>query len=752
MRHSLTRNKAKQSKNTALRGLCFAVCIQVLAGNAIANSFRIQTGEHATFTRVALVFDTDVDWTAGTLPGGFGVRIEGSDRTTTLDNVFQLIPRDRIQDIVWRESEQTLFIQSDCECSINPFEDQPGVVVIDVHTGMAPERAEYNDPLPRQRRDAVAAEWNFIPLTILQTLPSEPVPFGIFLTERSSNDANIGQAILNDVLLAAEAGILAHSSETAHTEEITTIRTEDTPLAEQSIEILKHIALRRPEDNQESQLANSTQSYCPDPTMGTVGSWGSDPLSTSPDITLYSSGAILDEHGKLNESEVLSHTKKLLFLGFGAEARAHLDLLPFRDSTSDLLREVSWVLDDKVADQANRLAAATSCSSEWALWAIAAQPVGFDQTNFKPESLVKYFQNLPIHLLEIIGPKFVRNLRVEVSEETAYPFFSILERSLGSNHPRIVALRLIFSTKSIDAAQDEAQMASLISRGKETAPDALLSLLASRNGHDELISDDYILLAESFIHELQDSPIATSLTVEIIKSLARASRFSEAANYLEGIRLEKSSMAHDAADFFFRELAHLASDSTFLVQTHSLDIFSFAPTLSSASLRPTADRFLDLDFVAEAARIIELIPPEDDQGKLLRARLHLRKNLPSQALEDLDTLSSQEARLLRAEALQMLNRASASATSFQDLGETDLARSVAWDSQEDDLIRTFGSDPERTLIETLQGDGERATPPEQLEVALDDLSFQNLENVLSNASDFRAVAREVLSVQGVVNQ
>ncbi|MAQ81762.1 MAG: hypothetical protein CMH12_00855 [Maritimibacter sp.] len=120
--------------------------LAVLGFPASAQSFRVESGEHPGYTRLAILFGALPDWQTGRVPGGYEVRTDLPDATYRLQKVFNRIPRTRVRDIR-NLPGGGLAIESDCDCHLEVFEYN-GNLVIDIRDGPAPEGSAFNQPFP----------------------------------------------------------------------------------------------------------------------------------------------------------------------------------------------------------------------------------------------------------------------------------------------------------------------------------------------------------------------------------------------------------------------------------------------------------------------------------------------------------------------------------------------------------------------------------------------------------------------------
>ena len=134
--------------------LCIFILFPVLAQ---ANPLRVQTGEHATFTRVVIGVPRGIDWQLGRRSDGYVLRLPTQDGFI-VDQFFELIPRDRITAVSQVPAEGELLLRVDCICHARAAIYQSDYLVIDIHDGPAPRISPFELTLPENEPEEPDAE------------------------------------------------------------------------------------------------------------------------------------------------------------------------------------------------------------------------------------------------------------------------------------------------------------------------------------------------------------------------------------------------------------------------------------------------------------------------------------------------------------------------------------------------------------------------------------------------------------------
>lgn len=112
-----------------------AICAAVFfAGITKAETVPVKSGEHADFSRVVLQFGNLEEWEFGRVQGGYELRTSIPDAEFDLDQVYDFIPRDRI-DQIYSPGPGRLFFSVACECTGDIFEIRKGRIVVDIKDG-----------------------------------------------------------------------------------------------------------------------------------------------------------------------------------------------------------------------------------------------------------------------------------------------------------------------------------------------------------------------------------------------------------------------------------------------------------------------------------------------------------------------------------------------------------------------------------------------------------------------------------------
>lgn len=127
--------------------LCALAASAVLPGSVRAETLRIRTGEHGSFTRIVVESAARADWALGRSGGRYELRL-GPAVAFDVTDAFRLIGRDRVAALSGGALPGSLLIGLGCDCHATAFATPSGALAIDVADGPATEGAPFERPLP----------------------------------------------------------------------------------------------------------------------------------------------------------------------------------------------------------------------------------------------------------------------------------------------------------------------------------------------------------------------------------------------------------------------------------------------------------------------------------------------------------------------------------------------------------------------------------------------------------------------------
>jgi hypothetical protein len=634
-----------------------------LVGPAMAETARVLSGEHAEFTRLVVELPEPGDWRVGRNPMGYAFAVAGEDQPAyDLSQVWQRIPRTRLQALRVDPDSGALTLTLACPCHVQPFEYRPGTIVLDIRNGPAPIASAFEAPFvaavppvsgtPPLAEAPVLYDWRSgLPNAAVAEDRPPPVDGGIAL-------APLRDALLTQISRGAVEGLVD-----MQLPDPIQLPEDDLPDLPSGIRLglgpLPGIALDLGEPN-----AEPVPTCLPDRDLA-LSDWAGDRPAT--EILVEARSGLYGEFDALDPEAVLRAVRLHLALGFGAEARQYARLLPEGPQPEALATLLSIArLMDGDADPATPFAAMLGCDGAAALWAALAHTSLPTAAEVDVDAIVRSFTALPPHLRRHLGPRLA-DLLLPKDAAAARQVRDTMARTPDIG-PGLVALadaRAELQAGRPEAALGHAQQA--LDEGSANA----LALAALVEAHAEALKPLPIKEAEAILALQQDAG-----TGAVADSLARAALLALALSGQADRAFAEIEAGDPSLADLWRVTVALAEDSVFLVQALAAE--TDAPALEDGLALQIAARLLQLGF--PDAALVWLGPVDSTRPvawRLLAAEAELRQGDPRQALTLVTGLEDAAALDLRLQAETGLGALEAAQRSAEAAGLEEEASRLA---------------------------------------------------------------------------
>ena len=290
----------------------------------------VQSGEHADFSRLAMVFPEATEWDVQPVQDGWTIRFS-PPVALDVTRVFDLIPRDRIESVS-QQPDGSLLIGRGCACQLDVFEVRPRVIAMDVRdieAGKAkPEwAAQSPGPLP----PGLTIRATSLPVAeLFPLLPGQRFANGSGEFEASGDTrdapqdpafgstpvADLADALREDLARAAEAGLIDLAPAADGTE---SGDPADAPLLP-ALDRSRNVDLRTGRDLSSRIVSPDGEREIDCPREESFGFLTDGrPEEWVASLASLRSG-LVDERGLVTPEGALALAKGYLRLGFGAEA------------------------------------------------------------------------------------------------------------------------------------------------------------------------------------------------------------------------------------------------------------------------------------------------------------------------------------------------------------------------------------------------------------------------------------------------
>lgn len=698
--------------NQLARTLGFVLLV-IAPVSAVGQSLRVESGEHANFTRLVVPWPNDRNWTASRDEKQVQLKLEGHQGGFDTSRVFEMVPRSRITAL--DRNDSTLTVSLDCDCDVAAFSNGKGFLVIDVadvgRTLTPP--LELAEPVAEPSREVAA---RFVPAPVpmpwmaqqlrsrvpkkqkppesdaetfaasvdplAMDLPS-PGQLQIMQELQQRLAEEIGSATTRGLLEAAREGLpIVPALEVAKPDNAVSDPGPQTDeprhvTAAQNLRITTSRDIPQSRESQET-LSISSGVTCPSAELVRVEEWaGEGNFATEVSRTR---STLYGEFDRLDQNAVLQLARIYLHFGFGAEASQLLSLYPEDGMEKSILLDIAEILERGHLRQPDALARFTECDSDIALWAVLSKKRIPDGSLVNEAAALRGLNKLPLHLRKFLAPALSERFLAFGNAKGAATAMRSIERTAEQIEPEGVLAQASLALQNGDEREAKKKLEEVVNDNSAPSPEALLALVNEQLAKDQPISHETALLVEAYSYELQDSELGPDLQKVHVLSLTRSGQFDKAFDALNTLpERAASSSSADLKGRLIAELTTSASDVVFL--DHIFQQFDQSlDKLSPKTKMAVSARLLKLGFAGPAQRVLALLEdhPADPARQILAARIALKLNQPNQAVAVLIGIDGPEADRLRAEAALMSGSAGEAAALFAQADSPEAATRTAW--------------------------------------------------------------------------
>ncbi len=643
---------------------------------SLAQQATVLSGDHSVFTRLVAPLPFNADWAIDHVDRTVTFSVKGFKSGFDVSDVFTLIKRDRIKDIVTKKDG--FAIKLGCDCLVAPFVTQNRFVVLDIVSEGATHPAPFIDrktskisrgqarpQIDTNKDDLVETK---LPTAILQTnqlIQPMPLP-NLARTSLSSAEqhtlSNFQQRLAIELGTGATKGILTPQPgkklpqvRRPHVD-LETFSKSEAPVVSKRIDgLVNNLRISSSRDlvKSKDQLQTSLGSVCLENKDVDVSAW-TDGRSFH-EQTGEGRRHLYGDFDSLNRTAALSLAKNYIYFGFGAEAQEVLSLHPESLEENSFLLDIAAILENGEAPQGSTLRTLLNCETDIALWAVLAQKKLDSAQTFDPRFSLLALSKLPSHLRHFIAPKLSKRLLALGDADAAAAALRSLER-LPSELPSSAKLaQANIAIYEGNIAQASTALTYVIEDNAEQSPHAIIKLIETQLASNQPVKQETISLLEAYAKEHSGDPLGAELRQAYVLALANSNQFDrafEVISELDGTLDEEA--AYDLRLRILNKLTDKGSNIVFLdhVFKQTPDIIGKMPVPLKLEL---TSRLLNLGFLSEAERALLTIPPElnSHTRRLLAARIALDLGQPMRAQAELSETIGEEADKLRADAKRM---------------------------------------------------------------------------------------------------
>lgn len=692
-----------------IRVICFILCFPVAA---MSQTVPIESGEHATFSRLVLLIGSRTDWEITPTDGGYLINLDGDVNGFRTDTVFDLIPRDRISNVVQRTPD-SVFIEVSCECYIDAFDYSGGWIVVDIVDGENPDpdlalvavqddenattvlsQVEERDPnvafpvLPNLLTLESPANTDLVGLNVPlnlepQTASPELAALEVALIEGLARAAT--QGVLDPAMISVAEPMSVVSEQPPTVDSLPMVagpRTANTqPGVGVSTSVDRDLALIA------GEIESAIGSTCLPEDLFSIENWGDD--SGFHEQVAGLAEDLAGEFGEEPRDAQDALARLYIHFGFGAEARVVLAADPALSQTRQVLFELAGLIDDYPGSY-DLIATQAGCRTPAGLWAFYVNPMRLQEDDRR--NLLQQFYRVPQPLRGQIAPRVAQKFIEAGDPETAD---RVLNASANSDFEATHDVQVTRALIAVERDDPEGAIEVLRREALENSrasPESVVQLINLSLDQDQAPNVDDLDLAAVMQREFRGRPVAEDLAIAEARGRIAIGQYDTALALMTGRDGAQPNLLIDAA------YAALTRDS----QTPEFLEYAFTnipQQVTSRTQNAMAERMLDLGF---PERAIDLLAAPADQDaaaerRYLRAQGSIAVGDYLAVLDGLTGISGKRADELRSQAYVGLGEYRtaldlADSAPQNDRREALQLRAGAWDgvtSEDGDVLSSF---------------------------------------------------------------
>lgn len=610
----------------------------VLPMVSFALPVRVQTGEHADFTRVVLTIDRNTQWEVRRDIDAYVVQLS-TNNGFDLSRFFDLIPRDRITDAA-QVGEGALRIGVTCRCRVDAFLFRPDILVVDIQDGDPTADSPFERPLTGTKSEdqtTLPAHQYALPQNAILPIilhagddvpPTETPQFPIETEIVSGTEsaisgvleedlASLEQAITQSLARGLTQGVLAADIPNDEQAKLLDLNANqsfaDNPSPMPGLIARTSTDPRAIPESVQDAETQTGQSCLPDRFFA-ISEW-SDDRPFSEQLT-EARNAITTAADRYDENAILRLARTYVAFGFGREAVRTLELDGTQSQERLYLAQMARMIDGENMDP-DLFAAQVSCRSNVAFWAMLAAPDGALDAQMDRSAVLNTFKILPPRLQQYLGPRLSDRLVAIGDQDGAR---QALEAARGGE---TIGVDVILSEATLNHAigEDDHANGAITELARDNArvtPEALIRFFHQATENGQPLNAEDFLLADALRFENADMPVAGDLAWAQVRALLAEGDIAAARALIaaEGKSLDDAQVtAFNAA--IVETILKLTDDTLFLEHVLSNDL----PDVAAGMQNALARRVLTLGFPEEAGALLTVPAngPDADDRLLLRA-------------------------------------------------------------------------------------------------------------------------------------
>ncbi len=768
---------------------CLFTAACLVVGPAWGEPVRVRSGEHPTFSRLVIELPTREAWRFGRIEDGYALELTGEGREMDLSGVFRMIPRDRIAGLRQSADLKRLEISVTCECHATAVDFRDGWIIIDVIDGSAPadsafetvlakaaatvespgsetsagspfdpDRAE--DTRIRTERTSVTRAWQRNPDAFLDAAvpPMGGAPRDVPVLSKADSDHALPEEpalpdrhdetlLLEELARAASQGLL--EVDVALPEEPSLVAEgpiRDEPPSDSREDDVDNQRLRVQTSidrdtgvGRQSQSASGDGIVCLPDSLFRVEDWARE--GDPGEILSELRQGLLGEFDSPDTRSVAELAQYYLYLGFGAEARSTILELAPNTAQGSVLLAIASILDGDSQSLPGPLARQSDCPGRVAFWSMLAEGGPKSGMPVDSRAIRTAFSALPLHLRRHLGPTLAERFLAVGDEESAFAIRDAISRAPGDHGASFELLEIGLS----DAAGDQSALLTEIAAKDDSVAASAVSKMLEAGLASGDVPEGASDLAAAMAVEVGSTDQGQELAELAVRALLSNGDFHAALHEIEVQRNAGRLDLSRAYDWFAEALAAGAPDGVFADLVFRTEDALRTANLPEKTATAVAARLLSLGFFDSALDFVT----EDmssEAARLVRADALIRADRAAEAIAHLEGLGGTSASRLRGAAFLAIGDHAAAAEEFGAAGDARASARAAWFDENWDAVEQSGDAiwAERVPPSVVQEPGASGEPSvETGSDAADMVRFQ-ARSLVADAEAIRAFAQRLL--------
>lgn len=707
----------------------------LVAGAVSAQPIIVRSGEHDGFSRLVLKLPTGVDWRLSRAGRIAVLSLNDPDAVFDLGQVFERIPRTRLESASQSGPGRPLNLNLTCDCPTEARIGGDRLLVVDIRDPVSASVSEPSRQTEYRLPKVYTTSQPWLPRRIgavTSPVVNEPTTrrgyedrSGVDLVERHPSpgatdglgDTDLHEQLnLSELRLLEQVGRATRQGLLTPRSEVTSLETggarerdaaqgaakpdashENLPARQrqgepqQQIQMSAVTSADRDTARHRANGGRSEPDVCLRPGDVAIADWGGNGGFSKMLGELRS--RLHSETGDLDAKAHIELARLYLHYGFGLEA---LRLLESVGETDSILADMARLMDGEPGPDLRVFEGQLTCANDTSLWAFLAHSRdGPALDGEQTAAILRAFAKLPDHLRGHLGPRVSARFLGHGDPDAAASILRLIDPAATEPPDGSGIVQAEIDRDRGDAAAAETHLKDVVEEGSDQSPEALIDLIEDMYNRHAVGEPGLAQLVGAYVTEFGESVLGARLRRANVLSLLLGGDYAGAFSVVQDIagldpKIFNSTFADAVVD-----LTMGADDMTFLALIHQ-EMAGEMPVLPVSVGNAAAKRLISLGFPRSAEPLMAspISARRTPDRRLLWARVALAGNLPDRAVAELADLEGAEAELLRAEAyLQMGEYRSAAGTFARAEVDNEVISRAKWLG--DDLpVAQSGSLPE----------------------------------------------------------